>query len=219
MKENILKEILTTLKELLGVSKEHKEISKKIEKETLSKKEQRFWHIFAISVIIIIAVMGGIIISLSLGNSSNEPLKISISPFEIKLNENGNINFEINFTNIGEKNISNFDILKIDLYREEKGELIYKRQIKIPWENKDYSISCRNGWIEDNEPNLKVGNSCTVKVDMYSCPECFDDKDKNVYLLIYIDSVPPIENQMVNIPIYRFFPYLAKKTYSQFFYQ
>lgn len=37
---------------------------------------------------------------------------------------------------------------------------------------------------------------------MYSYPECFDDKDKKVYLLIYIDSVPPIENQMVEIPIY-----------------
>jgi hypothetical protein len=201
MKENIIKEILTTLKELLGVSKEHKDISKKIEKETLSKKEQRFGHIFAISVTIIIAVMGGIII-LSFGNNSNEQLKISVSPSDIKLNEEGDIDFEITFTNVGEKNISNFDILKIDLYREEKGELIYKRQIKIPWENKDYSISCRNGWTENKEPNLKVGNSCVVKVDMHSCPECFDDKDKKVYFLIYIDSVPPIENQMVEIPIY-----------------
>ncbi len=201
MKENILKEILATLKELLGVSKEHKEISNKIEKETLSKKEQRFWHIFAVSITIIIAVMGGIII-FSFSNNSDELLEISISPADIQLNEDKDIDFEINFTNIGKTDISNFDILKIDLYREEKGELVYKRQIKIPWENRDYFISCRNGWTENNEPNLKVGNSCIVKVDMYSCPECFDDRDKKVYLLIYIDSVPPIENQMIEIPIY-----------------
>jgi hypothetical protein len=205
MKENILREILTTLKENLGVNKEHKEISKKIEKESLSKKEKRFYQILtiiiALATLIIVIIGGAKIISL-FGNNSNEQLKISVFPSDIQLNEDSDIDFEINFTNVGEKDISDFDILKIDLFREEKGELIYKRQIKIPWENGDYSISCRNGWTENNEPNLKVGNSCIVKVDMYSCPECFDDKDKKVYLLIYIDSVPPIENQMVEIPIY-----------------
>jgi len=202
---NVLVNILNVLKENLGVSKEHKEISKKIEKESLSKKEKRFYQILTIIIafitLIVVIIGGGIIISLFDDNSENN-LNISISPSEIILNYDKDIDFEINFTNVGKKDINNFDILKIDLYRDERGELVYKRQIKVPWQNKDYSISCRNGWIEDNGPNLKVGDSCVVKVDMYSCPECFDDNDKKVYFLIYIDSVPPIENQMVNIPIY-----------------
>ncbi len=195
---NILKEILNMLKELLGVNKEHKNISKEIKKNSIKKNEQRFWYIFTIVVMLLIG--RGIILSLSPKDVSNNILKISVSPEKIKLNEKGDINFKVNFTNTGEQNLSGFDIFKVYLYRIGDGKRIYHRQIVIPWDNKNYKLNCPYHY--PNERELSVGKTCTAEFKMYSCPECFDDKDKQVQLLIYLDSVPPIKNQIINLSIY-----------------
>lgn len=196
--ENILEKILEGIKRLVNVSEKHKEISEKTYNKSISKREQRIWYIITIIIMIIIGT--GIIINLS-NDKESDPLKIDvIVPNKIILNEKGDIDFEIKFTNVGDKNLKNFDVLKMDLYRMEAGNLTYKRQ--VIYDNKDYSISCTERTYRIYQHDLSVGESCTIKTDMIACTECFDDKDKEVYLLIYFDSVPPIQNRMVNIQIY-----------------
>jgi len=198
-KENkILAEMLRVLKDMLGVNKEHKNISKEIKKDSMKKNEQRFWYIFTIVIMILIG--GGIILSLSSKEISNNVLKIDVSPGKIKLNEKRDINFKVNFTNVGGQNISGFDIFKVDLYRIEDGKRIYHRQIIIPGDNRNYKLNCH--YFYPNERELSVGKTCTAEFKMYACSECFDDKDKQVQLLIYLDSVPPIKNRIVNLSIY-----------------
>ena len=199
--ENLLEKILEYLKDILKINKEHKEITKDLNENSMKKKEQRVWNSITISLMILAIILGGgLLYLLAFDNNVDSTLEISVSPEEIMLNEKGDIDFEIKFTNTGDKNLKNFDVLKMDLYRLEAENLTYKRQ--IIYSNNDYSISCTNGGYEIHKYNLDTGESCIVKADMYSCPECFDDKDKKVYLLIYFDSVPPIQNRMVKIPIY-----------------
>jgi len=199
-KENkLLRDILRVLKEMLGVNKEHKNISKEIKKNSMEKNEQRFWYIF--TIIVMILVGGGIILSLSSKDVSNNVLKIDVSPEKIKLNEKGDINFELNFTNIGEGDISNFNIFKIHLYRIEDGKLVYLREILSPINYDKSNVKCK-GMFYPNQNTLITRKTCTAEFKMHSCPKCFDDKDKQVQLLIYLDSVPPIKNQIVNLSIY-----------------
>lgn len=190
------------LKKILKVNTEHKSLTNDISKKSMNKKEQRVWNSLTIFLMVLAILLGGgILYLLSFNDDPVGELKIEISPSKVMLNEDADLDFEITFTNIGKLNLSNFDILKIDLYREEGNNLVFKRQIKLPWENKDYSISCSPNSFTNNG-NLIPGGNCVVKVDMHSCPDCFDDKDKNVYFLIYIDSIPPIKNQKIQLPIY-----------------
>ena len=201
-KENFLEKISEYLKEILNVNKEHKNITEELSKNSIKKKEQRIWNSVTISLMILAIILGGgFLYLLAFGSDVKSILDIEVSPERIMLNEKGNINFEIKFTNIGKINLGGFDIFKIYLYRMEDKKLVYKKQIIVPWDNKDYSISCSGDSFTETG-NLPIGESCTIKTNMYACPECFDDKDKEVYLLIYFDSVPPIENQKVEIPIY-----------------
>ena len=195
--KTILDKIFEEIKKLVNIGKEHKEISKIQEKKSMPKSEQRLWYLVSILVVILISI--GFINFLSKDNSISENLQIElISPSQgVILNEEKDIDLEIKFTNIGGKDLENFDILKMDLYRVEAGNLTYKRQ--IIYNNKDFSGSCHT---YSNKYKLKKEESCTIKTDIYSCPTCFDDKDKELYLLIYFESVPPIKNDMLNIPIY-----------------
>jgi len=198
--KNVLSKILAGINKLVNITKEHKNISKKSYKNSMSKKEQRIWNGLTI-IIMLVGVIGiGAIVAINFAGEDTNQLKIElIKPSEVILNDKNGIDFEIRFTNIGKTNLSNFDILKIDLYRMEAGELNFKQGIIR--DNKDYSISCRDGRIEYGV-NLPIGGSCTVKTDMLACPTCFDDKDKEVFLLIYFNSVPPIKNRQIKIPIY-----------------
>lgn len=205
-KEKISEKILDVLKGILRINTEHKNISHKQYKKSMPKWEQRLWYGGTILVMFLIGV--GIIHILSMTNSNKDVLKIEINPPKIILNEKEDINLEIKFTNIGKTNISDFDILKMDLYRIEDGKPIYKRQVIIShMDGKDYIISCSgnnyglNYGLSKNN-NLGIGESCTIKTKIHSCPECFDDDKKEVQLYVYINSVPPMENQIVTIPIY-----------------
>ncbi len=199
--ENILEKILEYLKDILKINKEHKEITKDLNKNSMKKKEQRVWNSITVSLMILAIILGGgLLYLLAFDSKVNPSLEIEVSPEKIMLNEKGDINFEIKFTNTGDKNLKNFDVLKMDLYRLEAENLTYKRQ--IIFSNRDYTLSCTGGSSWQNEGSLPIDGSCTIKTKMSACPNCFDDKDKKVYLLIYFDSVPPIQNRMANIPLY-----------------
>lgn len=193
---NIFEKMLEGIKRLVNIGEKHKEISEKTYNKSLSKREQRIWY--SVTIIVMIILGTGIIINLA--KDSENMLEVSVSPNKIILNHEGNIDFEIKFTNTGKENLENFDVFGIDLYRKEAENLTYKSQIVSRYDSgrRDYSISCTGRSNND----LVVGKSCTVKAEMSFCQNCFDDKDKEIYLFIYIKSSPPTENQIVNIPIY-----------------
>jgi len=198
--QNTLKKILDYLKNILKVNTEHKEISKEQTKKSISKNEQRIWYI--ITIIVMISLGIGVISKLPNNKSINENLKIDVLPEKIILNEKGDINFEIKFTNTGKINITDFNVLQMDLYRIENNRSLFKRQIIAPFYNTGYTLSCTKQDWYGYQGLLPPSESCTIKTKMNACPECFDDKDKQVQLFIYFKSVPPIKNEIVNIPIY-----------------
>lgn len=198
---NILEKILKSLRDLINVNEKHKKISEKTLKNSMSKKEQRYWNIATIAIMILLGT--GIILAVLnvFNNEDFNPITSEIiNPEKIILNEPDDIDFEINFTNNGDFGIMDFNILKMDLYRMEDGKPIFKRQLITSFDP-DYSITCK--WKPSNEEFvLDIGESCIIKTDMYRCPECFDDKEKEVYLMAYIESVPPVPNQKIILEIY-----------------
>ncbi|MBU3912568.1 MAG: hypothetical protein KKE50_00600 [Nanoarchaeota archaeon] len=204
----VQKKSLNILKEHLNVGKEHKDISKKQLGEGMPLNEQRYrWLIGSVVIPLIIAtgIIGALFFLLpSIFNNAHEnpELKIDVSPSKIRLNENQDINFQINFTNIGKQNLSNFGIFRIHLYRIEDGKPVYRREIISPYNNnRNYDLVCYNSLL-DSPYSLFVGSKCSLKVRMMGCPDCFDDKDKTVQLFIYLDSFPPVKSQIINLTIY-----------------
>ena len=188
------------LEEINKTGNEHRDISKEHKDNSMGKKEQRFWII--ITIIVGLGISGVIIVflyNLINNDNSNSSIKIDVYPNKIKLNEGRDIDFNINFTNIGKENLSNFNIFKISLYRIEDGKPVYQKEILSLSDNK-------NVWCDNFGSyygyQLNVGKKCYSKFKLYSCPNCFDDKDKIPQLYIYIESSPPIENQIFNLSIY-----------------
>ena len=205
----VQKKSLNILKKQLNIGKEHKDISKKQLLEGMPLGEQRKkWWIGSVIVPLVIAT--GIIgfLFLFFTNifniaSENQEVKIDISPSKIKLNENQDITFQINFTNTGKQNLSNFGIFRIHLYRIEDSKSVYRRELISPYSNnRGYDLTCYGNSPFENDHSLSVGNKCSLKIRMMGCPECFDDKDKTAQLVIYLDSFPPVKSQIVNLTIY-----------------
>jgi hypothetical protein len=206
-KENIHKEQLDVQKKILAVSEkhlnvgtEHKEISKSQAKESMSLTEQRIW--WMASILVVILLSGAIYSGLFHNSEKVNDIRIDVSPAKIKLNEKNNIQFQLNFTNVGKRDISEFDILKADLYRMEDEKAVYLRNLIVPGYPRNFEISCDTWDYQGNSGNLPVGKKCYVKFLMIGCPECFDDKDKTPMIYIYMHSIPPIENRIVNLSIY-----------------
>lgn len=196
----LLKKIVDSLNRLININKEHKEIGEKQLKQSMTLFEQRFWTIM--QIVLIIGIGSGIIISLNLFGEeipvSDYAIDIKVNPNRLMLNEEGNKEFEFTFTNIGMKNITDFRILDLSLYRQEANEYRYCGNIVNPSDGRVY-MTCDEGYSGDELP---VGKSCKLKEDMRLDPKCLDDKDKPLQFFIIIESKPPINNALVNITIY-----------------
>ena len=200
----VSKEHLKVSKKHLEVSSEHKDIGRKQLETSMPRNEQRLWQVIVILVMIIVG--GGIYIKLGLGKEKTIPkeydVKVDVSPNEIKLNDKQNKEFTFAFTNIGMKNMSKFEVTDIILYRLEKGQPEYLHPL---YSNSQGSkLECRNYNLGLSKVALPVGSKCTLTVKMYgiSCERCFDDKDKTPQLYIYFQTLPLIENRIVNLTIY-----------------
>ena len=94
------------LEEINKTGNEHRDISKEHKDNSMGKKEQRFWII--ITIIVGLGISGVIIVflyNLINNDNSNSSIKIDVYPNKIKLNEGRDIDFNINFTNIGKENL------------------------------------------------------------------------------------------------------------------
>jgi len=120
---------------------------------------------------------------------------VTVTPDKIMENYRRDIDFEFTFTNIGKKNITNFRILDITFLRQE-GDKFKEYQFLI---DKDEKIDFK---CDAGSNIFEVGKKCVLKAEMYSCEQCFDDKDKNVMFYVYIRSHPPIDNLIVELSIY-----------------
>jgi hypothetical protein len=197
-RRNYLSDILYVLKEHLTISKQHKEVTQKQADHSMNIWEQRAWWI--ISILVVVLLGGGI--ALKLGAFEKEPIpdyaiKIEVTPSEIKLNENQDVEFKFKFTNVGKKNISEFEISKIELYRFEKDKYVFHRSFLTSSYDR-FALACEYTIPGD----LAIGKSCSVTKKISSCPECFDDKDKPPQFFIYFETAPPIENRIINLSIY-----------------
>lgn len=208
----IQEKLLDVSKKQLNIATQHKKISKHQATQSMSLKEQRRrWFFGSVFIPIIIAsgILGFFYVLLtgifSTDHNTND-LKIDIYPTKIKLNEAGFINFEINFTNTGEKNITGFNIFKINLYRIEDDHVVFLRQLIVPWQQNQYVMRCSvspYSGVGSEGGSLPVGQMCSIKFSMNpGCSTCFDDKDKTPMMYIYIDSFPPTENRIINLSIY-----------------
>ncbi len=203
--KDVLEKQLDIQKGILENSKEHKEIAKKQSKDSMSLKEQRNWNI----LFVVLAIIGviGLGIFLNQITSFFQPhitpdydISVQVSPNQIKLNERKGIDFIFTFTNIGKRNLTDFSIFEIDIYRKKDGigGLLYS-----PSQNKGEYLDC--GQLVANAPidNFESRKSCTLKVSTYpSDGSIFDDKDNPPQFLVYIRSTPPIGNKIVNTTIY-----------------
>ena len=206
---NLLKKLVKNTQNLINVSKEHKNVSsthKQIAKKQLDEsmplKEQRnrsnlqflFMFLFGIGI-------GSIVWSLNIfpETTPNYAIDIAVTPNELMLNQKGDIEFEFTFTNVGLKNITDFEILYIEFYRQEGNKQQRYDQLISPFDKKSPYMNCDS---RDSENNFVVGEKCKIKTEMYECIPCFDDKDKNIMFNIHLKSNPPLENKIVNLTIY-----------------
>lgn len=201
---DVSKEHLKVSKRHLEVSSEHKDIGRKQLETSMPRNEQRLWQIIAILVMIIIG--GGIYIRLGLGKekiiSKEYDVKVEVAPNEIRLNDKKDRDFIFTFTNTGTKNITDFDVTDILLYRIEKGVPTYLYPLYS--DNQGSRISCGNYNLGLTKVALPVNSKCMLgaKLRGIECERCFDDKDKRPQFFIYIKSVPLIENEVLNLTIY-----------------
>ena len=177
-----LENIDETLKDLVNVNKEQL-------KKTMPLWQQRFF--MAVQLILMFIGIVGIGV-LVLPNYFQETvpdyaIDVTVTPDKIMKNERDDTEFKFTFTNVGKKNITNFRILDITFHRQEGDDFKEYQQLN------DNLISCNL---------LEVGKSCVLTEKMYGCERCFDDKDKNVMFFIYVESHPPIDNQVVELTIY-----------------
>lgn len=209
----ISKRQLYVQKQHLKVSKEHKNISKqncnliqRFVNGTMTKTEQRLWYSITILITLLVGLIGGAIFFKLPFSNNNKTLDydidVQVNPSKIILNQNGYIFFTFTITNTGNKNISNFMVSRIDLYRKiEKDKNIYlQNMIDISYGVTDcygleYSQSSSGG-------NLPVGKSCNINAKLLSYSQYFDDKNKTPQFYIYFTSNPPISNKIVNLTIY-----------------
>ena len=203
-KNNIpwLKRIYTSIQELIEINKQHVEITRDISENSMSLKEQRFFNWVQIILIILGFVGVGFLVSLFIPHneiSVDYDINVKVIPDRILMNDASDKTFKFTFLNSGKKNITDFDVYEIKLYRLEDGNFRYYRQLLGPADRK--YMSCQN-YASNNR--LDVGKECTFTLEkpMFGCKECFDDKDKQVMLFFYFKSVPPIENGVVNLTVY-----------------
>jgi hypothetical protein len=185
MKNNIephLKKIIKNQEKQIDLDKQQVEVTKvsrnilqKIFKGTMKLWEQRTWYVIAIIATLIAGFFaGGIYFKLKANNLALEyDVSVSVSPDDALMNYNQDIPFTFTFTNTGKKNITEFYVSKLDLYREEKGIPVLHRQLVFDFQPQ---VVCESHDGHYN-PILPVGKKCTLTAKMSSCPECFDDKD------------------------------------------
>ncbi len=195
--KDVLEKQLDVQKGLLENSKEHKEIAKKQSKDSMPLWEKRAWNI--ITPIGISGIFFLLYFISSLFQPTIAPdydISVQVSPDKIKLNEKNEIIFEFTFKNIGKRNLTNFQIFEIDIYRNKDKEksFLYSPRDSIE------SLYCYGGTTD----NFIAGEYCKLNVKMYSSinRDMFDDKDNPPQFLVYIKSTPPIENKIVNTTIY-----------------
>ncbi len=200
----LLKRIIDSLQSLIKINNEHKEIGKKMLDGSMSLKEQRVWTIA--QIILIILVGGGVFLFLKDIFYNEETtiqdyaIDISVDPNKIMLNQESDQNFKFTFTNVGTKNITNFEVVGIELYRLEENKLRMYRQLVTFYDLGKTYLNC--GLFHSNDDFIEVGKKCTLESKMYSCKECFDDKDKPIMFFIYLKSTPPIDNKIINLTIF-----------------
>jgi len=197
--KEILEGIFRASKDSRNIQKRSLEFAKK---ETNNRRKFQWISIgVAIPTFIVALLSLNGIMQLNLNTLGLKPLDYAInttvSPSEIILNSDSDISFTFNFTNVGSKNITGFQVLEINFYRD-----IDKKEYQI------YSSQFDSGrhylYCSDFESNnvIMPGESCALKdVKLYSCPECFDDKEKAIHLFVYFKSIPPIQNSVVNLTI------------------
>jgi len=196
----LLKKIIDKLNNLIRINRSHKEIGEKQLRQSMTKVEQRRWTI--LQVVIIVIFGSGILISLTSFEGDEQipdyALDIKVNPNQVMLNEEGSKEFEFIFTNIGRKNITDFRILDLSLYRKEGNEYRFCSNIIDPFDGMVY-MGCDVGYSGDELP---VGKSCVLKKEMRLNSKCLDDKEKSLQFFITIKSKPPIDNKIVNLTIY-----------------
>lgn len=196
-----------SLNDILPILKEIKNKVAKFVDESMTKKEHKRWLAYSIAATIIASLITSGVLYLIYTRLSTDvnfkqkdyDINVTISPPDVELNSKGNIEFTFSFKNIGKKDIKDFNILEIDLFRLVKGQPTHLYDIYTVGDRDQ--LSCKSVYTD---PNFKfvTGEVCTLKRTLYVCPECFNDKDKPLQVYVYIHSVPPIENKVVNISYY-----------------
>src|SRR3989344_7132519 len=189
--ESLLKDIKAYLAKILKVNEEQ-------HKESMGKRWQFFfsWATLFIAILTLLAAYG-IYLVLSSSPSLEEPIydiSVSVSPTDVKLNEEGNIIFKFTFKNTGKENISGFDVSEIYLYRLEKGKPVQLYQMYYPGNTN--KLFCSKTYSYGRQNNFAVDDTCTIETKLYSCKGCFDDKDKIPQMYVYFKSVPLLENKV-----------------------
>lgn len=201
-------ELLKIAKKQLEVTKNHKNVSEKQLKTSMPVSEQRNWRIASLTLTFIFGIIMTLLaqgIFLRLEDPSGQELpyevSVSVSPSAIMLNQQEKVELTFNFTNTGTKNISKFNIEHIELYRQVNDELVKCASI-VPSSSRP-SLKCSSWRSNTRDVDMSPGRSCTHTTTLD--PEyvnCFDDKDKPLKFFVYMEAVPPINDQTVELSLY-----------------
>lgn len=193
-RKNYNQENLEVSKENLAVNQEQLKLSKK--SITINKWNLAIGAILIILTSVSIGYLAGIKFDINNlfqneGLTKEYEVNITVSPNEVIMNQDDIASFEFKVENIGLKKIDKFKINRIILYRP-----VDKITRQIGTE-KDYSNN-----LASLVDGLNVGELYRFEVEARQCCEkFFDDKDKTVQIIVYIESLPPTEFKVIDLKI------------------
>jgi len=191
--KNTEKEHLKIARESLAENKKQTKLTEK----TITLSKRNLWIGLALIILSVASLffLAGIKFDIDkfLGNKESPKeydVAITVSPNKIIMNEDKDIYFTFTVQNTGLKKIKDFKIKKIVLYRE-IGSIV--QQIGS---GEDYGNN-----LAQIVHGFDVGDKYSFEVKLWACKKCFDDKDKTTQIIVYIESLPPINYQVIDLKL------------------